>query len=208
MRHFLPTLLLLLSGCSEQNLTKGTFNDTGDAADTGGGDGSNDSAEDTGPDTLPASYTVEASLVIQEGVAVTEGAAVSALVIGDDGATVLCTVPLEAAGVVVDEAPDPDIGAWWAVEVEPVDSSCAPLPRTLHLGIGVMAPDVLAQLGAVGMDAYAASLFGAYIAGEDGTVYVYGWAGTEADASGDDPAALPLPDGVYGLHPLYLLPLP
>lgn len=206
--RLLPVLLALSACSADMALNgKGTL-DSGAAGDTGGNDGSADSSDETGFPAVPASYTIEATLVIADGVAITKGASVSALVVGDDGTSVLCTVPLDQAGLTVDDPPDADLGAWWRLDVTPGEHPCATLPATLGIGIGVMAPDVLAQLGAVGMDAYAASLFGAYIEDASGNLYVYGWAGTEADATGDDAAALPLPDGVYGLHPLYLLPLP
>ena len=206
--RLLPLLLALTSCSADMALSNKGALDSGSDGDTGGGDGSNDSADETGFPSLPASYTIEATLVIADGVPSPKGAVLSAIIVGDDDVSVICTVPLDPTGLTVTEAPDADLGAWWSLDVTPDEHPCATLPPTLGLGIGVMAPDVLARLGAVGLDPYASSLFGAYIADASGALYVYGWAGTEADATGDDLAALPLPDGVYGLHPLYLLPLP
>jgi hypothetical protein len=205
---YITTFLgLLLAGCSaDYDMSKevdAAFDDTAGAADT---DADETGDVDTEPALEPAWYVVRASLSVVDGVASASDATVAVEVIDADLERVDCTVPLDTAAVVAGPA-DPDV-LWWDLRVDPLEAPCAPLPATLSLGVGTLHPDARARLGAVGYDAVADSLFGAWIRPDDGEAAAYGYAGTEADLTGDDPAVFPPPDGRYALAPLYVLALP
>jgi hypothetical protein len=202
-------LSTLLAACAEGTNVKGGGDDSGAAGDTGLGDTAEDGGDDDSGESLPPEwFTLEARLQVLGGEAVADGAEVTFLAVAKDRQTVACEVPLVVSGVTI-EAPDSaEVALWWAFTVEAADDACAPLPTTIGLGVGELGADARAQLGAVGMDTVAESLFGAYLQVDGAGPSLYGWAGTESDAAGDDPATLPPPDGVYGLHPLYLVALP
>lgn len=208
-------ILLLAIGCADYNLTGkggelGAQNGADTAApwDTAGAGGDADTGGSDSAELPPASYTLRATVTVSDGAPSVEGAAATILVVADDDATVLCEVPLSVDGLAVGNSGSEDVPAWWTMEVNPTARACATLPTRLGFGVGVLAADAAAMLDATDLGAVSASLYGAYIREGNGPVYVYGWAGTKLDTSGDDEAALPLPDGTYTLTPLYLLALP
>lgn len=172
--------------------------DTGGAADTG----------TDGDEPVPDGWIVQAVLGLAGGVPVADGASVRLDFVEAGDQAVACAVGLDPTGVAGAASPDPAIWAWWEVDVVPEDPACSALPDTLGLGVGELHPDARARLGAAGRDDVAASLYGAYVQVNDGPLWVYGYAGTDADLAGDDAAADPPPDGLYALLPLYVLPLP
>lgn len=197
---------LCVAGCSPEQALQAER----ESLDTGVEDTVTDSQEvdDTAPATSPAWYVVRADLAVAGGAPVAEGAVVSIDVVDADLERTDCVVELDPAGLRAVTVTVAEPGSlWWELPVVPVAESCATLPSTLTLGLGSLDPDVRARLGAVQLDTVADSLFGAYLL-LDGAATAYGYAGTESDLAGDNPALLPPPDGRYRLAPLYLAPLP
>lgn len=180
------------------------FADDSDEGDSGGGGEIDDTADSLPPEWI----TFTARLTVAKGAAVPDGAEVGLVAVAADRASVVCEVPLTPTAVEVPAPDESTVALWWAFSVEAPDTACVPVPTNLAFGVGELGPDARAQLGAVGMDAVADSLYGAYVQVDGSDVYLYGWAGTESDAAGDDPASFPAPDGVYLLSPLFLLALP
>jgi hypothetical protein len=207
MRRELLPLLLCLGACSDNSI-KGSFEpgaDTAAGTDPADTDTGADT-EDTGAPIDPVWYTVRADLAVIDGVASGEGAVLAIDVVDADLERTDCVVTLDTSGVVAGEATDDGVAAWWATPVTPVATPCARLPSTLVLGVGPLLPDIRARLGAVGQDDIADSLYGAYVQNGAGET-TFGYAATDLDLTGDDLAAIPLPDGLYHLAPLYLLAL-
>ncbi len=205
--RLLLMLTSVLSGCSEDyglEMSKGS-------ADTGGlppDDTSDEDTEDSGVPEEPAWYVVRADLAVVGGVASAVGAVVSIEIIDEDFDRIDCVVDL-AADRVAPGTPDAEAGlVWWDVTVQASPEPCAPLPAVLSLGVGELHPDARARLGTVEHDDIADSLYGAWLRAGAGEPTVYGYAGTAADLTGDDPAVLPPPDGTYRLAPLYVVALP
>lgn len=203
-------LLLPLVACSADSALTKEGDTSGGAADTGGFDGDDSAGDtaDTAAELVPAWYTIAARLTVSGGAASTKGAEVTAVVVADDEVTPVCEVPLDVTELTVGKSPVPEVAYWWELAITPAKEACATLPPSIELGLGEMGPDVLARLGAEGLDGVAGSLYGAYLREPAGDVYIYGWAGTEADLAGDSEALSPPPDGVYTFAPLYLLRLP
>ncbi|MFN7143837.1 MAG: hypothetical protein ACK4YP_08690 [Myxococcota bacterium] len=207
--RLLPLLAPLVAGCADYNMsnvkTEGA-SDTGDPSDAG--DTAVDSDTGVGLRTFPAWFVIRADLAVEDGLPSGEGASVTIDVVDADLIRTDCVVPLVPEGITAMDAPNGDDGSlWWQIPVTPADEACADLPPTLRVGVGAMHPDVRARLGSVGQDAVAESLYAAYMV-YAGDVAAFGYAGTAADLLGDDVAALPVPDGLYRLAPLYLVPLP
>ena len=91
-------LLILLGGCVDQSLSKGSFDP--EAADNGTEDTSFVAPEDTGPETVPAFYAVSATLTVLAGLPTTDGAEVTLEVVDADLQRTDCTVPLDTTGIV------------------------------------------------------------------------------------------------------------
>jgi hypothetical protein len=201
---------LLLFGCAA-DFEMGAITENSD--DTGRYAAPDTAPEDTSDSALPADptwYVVRADLSVIGGVASPEAATVAIDVIDADLERVNCVVDLAAdlvTGATAESEPDSD-AVWWTVPVRSDTAPCANLPDTLQLGVGALHPDVRARLGTVGHDDIADSLYGAWLRADEGAVTVYGYAGTATDLFGDDVAALPPPDGLYRLAPLYVVALP
>jgi hypothetical protein len=188
----------------------------GDYAAPGDGDSASEDADtDTGRDdsgdydpVVPDGWVLRADLPIAGGVPAVDGAVVEIDAVDSVEGQIACTVALDTTGLAAGTSPDAEVvWAWWTIPVVPVDEPCISLPETLGIGVGELVGDVRAGLGADGYDEVAASLYGAFYAGDDGTLYVFGYAGTDADLAGDDDAANPPADGLYHLAPLYVLGL-
>lgn len=211
MKNFLRLLLLapLAAACADYNMSKAgerAASDTGPAWD--GDDTSVDSDTGVALRTFPAWFVIRADLAVEDGLPTGEGASVTIDVVDADLVRTDCVVPLVTEGIEAMDAPNGDDGSlWWEIPVAPATETCAELPPTLRVGIGSMHPDVRARLGSVGQDGVAESLYAAYMV-HAGSVAAFGYAGTATDMLGDDTALLPVPDGLYRLAPLYLVPLP
>lgn len=199
-----PLLLLLVAACGADAYTGDA--DTGQNGPPFDDSGLDDDSADTGADVRAAWFAPAGELTVTDGLPAPAPAALRISVRGDDADDELCVVPLDVSGLVAGASPDPAVPHWWELDLVATDP-CAPLPDHLGLGVGAITPDVVARLGAVGLEEAADSLYGAYVRVDDGEVQVYGWAGTDADQTGGTPAASPPPDGTYTLGPLYVLPL-
>lgn len=211
MHLTLPLLLLL--GCSP-----GVFDGAMDEGDdtAGASDSGFDTAE-SGADTadsdgqlLPTWYTVDGLLPVTGGAAVTKGAELSFVVVDVDAETTVCEVPLDLTGLEVATPPVDGVQLWWELPTVAFGDTCAEgLPGSLGVGIGEMGADVLAELGAAGLESDAEVLYGAYVQAGEGPVYIYGWAAPGDPYSDAElpPVSDPPLDGLYELGPLYLLRL-
>lgn len=196
-----------LAGCADDALRADTT-ESSDSGDVGSFDDTAVQDGDTGPPSDPSWYVVRADLTIAGGVGTAEAADVDLEVVDADLVRTNCEVALDTSGLAGTSVDGAEPGSvWWELPVVPTSASCATLPGMLSLGVGSLHPDVRARLGAVGHDDIADSLFGAWLV-VDGELTAYGYAGTATDLVGDDDAALPPPDGLYRLAPLYLVPLP
>jgi hypothetical protein len=199
--------LLLLAACGGYALdrTKGDADSAGTAPE----DTSDADTGELDDSYLPDGWVLSADLPVVGGIPSLEGAAVTLEVVDSVQRGVACSMTLDTAGLAVSElTPDPTVWAWWTLDVVPLDEPCEEaLPTTLGLGVGELVGDIRARLGTVEHDEVADSLYGAYLASDDGVVYVFGYAGTDGDLAGEDAASNPPGDGVYHLAPLYVFPL-
>jgi hypothetical protein len=203
---------LLVSACADYDLSnaKGEADDGSEPADADTG-GTTDSDPDSGMDDIvPDGWIVRADLAIVAGEPTPQDAVVLIDMVDSVEGGIACTVALDTSGMTAGVSPDADVWAWWTLDVVALDEPCAELPEAIGLGVGELLGDVRAGLGAHGYDQVAGSLYGAYLGADDGSLYVFGYAGTDADLAGDDDAATeaPLPDGLYHLAPLYVFALP
>ncbi|MFZ5482066.1 MAG: hypothetical protein ACOZNI_35220 [Myxococcota bacterium] len=199
---------LLCAACADYALE--SSKDAG--GDTASGAPDSD-VDDTGTYTdpfEPDGWILRADLAVVGGVPAVEGATAAIDVVDTVAGGVACTIELDTTGLAAGEPPDEVVWAWWTLAVVPAtDEPCVePLPATLGLGVGALDGDVRAGLGAVGHDDVADSLYGAYLTVDDGTLWVFGYAGTDAGLAGETPASNPPGDGTYHLAPLYVLGLP
>ena len=218
MMFVLFALIALLPGCTSVDYTgRIDSSDTATAADDTAGESDTMSA-DSGA-LPPAWYTVAATANLSGGL-LTALTVTTTLLPEEPADGPICEslrAPISAVDV---PSPDPAIYHWWLVELPADDGACEgdeELPTTILLGLGELHPDISAGLKDDDAQAAAGSLYGAYIATagvkEDGqaeTIYIYGYAGTSADLSGETipVTAPPAPDGDYTLSPVYVLKLP
>ncbi|NCG18170.1 MAG: hypothetical protein GWP91_04050 [Rhodobacterales bacterium] len=104
---------------------------------------------------------------------------------------------------------DPALPLWslWSLSLQ-LDL-CDTAPRTFDLGIGVYDPLLNPAVDSMGLSGE--NVYGLYLSmPNDDETYVFGLAGTSDQFSGAVPPATegPLPDGVYLLDGIYLIPVP
>lgn len=198
-------LVLFLSACSDNSIS-GNAGDPKDTASDGTGvdDTANDSGAIEDPAT-PAWYAVNAVVALSSGAPDPATATIEVEVVDEDLVRIDCTVPLDPAALTGAEAPSDEIYTWWTLTVAPLEEPCTTLPTTIELGLGALDPEVRARLGSVDLDDAADRLWGAWMRVDGGDLWATGYA---AAASDPDTAAVPPPDDVYTLVPLFLVPLP
>lgn len=190
--------LFWLAGCEEYSV-KGNLADEALFLDSGGATEPDTATTDGAP--VPGWFALSASLPVEGGAAGAGVGTVRVEVVDTAGEEVLCGADLQAGWEGTTGAEE--VPLWWGLTVE-VGDLCAALPP-IRLGIGALLPDARARLGAVGL-ATDAPVYGAYVAAGAGAE-IYGYAARPEDLEGSGEAVLPLPDGVYALAPLYLIPL-
>ncbi len=205
-------LLVGLSGCASygaQDEASGAFDTAESDATTGTTDESDSGVTDadTAVPPDPAWFAVDATLSVAGGTAVSAPATTFVTVVGADLETVLCEIELDTTGLTPGPAAVGGVWLWWTLEVQPLDRSCADLPTTVALGLGALLPDVRAQLGAVGLDGASGALYGAYLTADDAAAVSFGVGGTTDAYAGVGEASEPVPDGLYTLRTLFLVPL-
>ena len=104
---------------------------------------------------------------------------------------------------------DPALPLWslWSLSLQ-LDL-CDTAPRTFDLGIGVYDPLLNPAVDSMGLSGE--NVYGLYLSmPNDDDTYVFGLAGTSDQFSGAVPPATegPLPDGVYLLDGIHLIPVP
>ena len=195
---------LLLSGCADYEMAadNAKASDFADSSATGGSDDSST------PDGLPVAgwFAISAQVTVQDGLALSGAGTIHVEIVAEDGAEVLCEASL--AGEWLGLSGDEDVALWWSFTHQDA-TLCAELPK-IHLGVGLLLPDVRARLGAAGLDGVSASLYGAYVStasGEPSDTDTFGYAVRPEDLDGSGAGTLPLLDGSYALAPLYLIAL-
>ena len=105
--------------------------------------------------------------------------------------------------------PESNLVAWWQLTLDQSED-CPDYvsPETFKLGIGPYDPLLDPAAASAGIDGQ--NVYGLYLQlDEDTPLLVFGVSGTSDNFSGlvAPSAEAPLPDGLYSLHTLYLLPL-
>lgn len=167
---------------------------------------------DTGPSDTPTYWTLDGTLTITGGAVDPAGSALALAF--RNGTEALCTVEPLTWTVNAGEAPaDIETYGWWTLTLDEAGNPCEwPLPASMpSLGIGRLDERLHPAMAEAGHDPATTSLYGLYIQPDpaEATVYVYGVAGLPGNYDGSEAAvtAPPLPDGVYTLVDLHLLPL-
>lgn len=195
-------LLLGLTGCAEYALDAENAMEAGTTYD----DTANFDSGMQEDNLLPGYFAVRAELVVDE-LGETSVQSLRAEVVAEDGLELMCSFNLPVSWQNLSPPDGEPIFLWGRTDVDD-SQACAELPSWLALGIGELGPDVRARLGAVGLDASAGALYGAYVQLPGGEVEIFGYAGTTDGIAGVGEAVEPPGPGLYSLQPLYLLPLP
>ena len=204
----------VLAGCmASKDAAFELGGDTGSAIDGDTGFQPADTASDESPE--PVWWSIDGQVPVQGANPVVEGASLTFSVYpaeGREGGN-LCATQVPAVSVAAEPAPEAAVYAWWLLDLGIGDGACDALgvafPGSLHIGVGELDPNIVAVLGDAGYSDLEANLYGAYVSIEpDGELWVYGVAGTADNYGGEAPSdALPIPDGVWEIRGIYLLPL-
>jgi len=209
-------LSLLLQGCMSAQSFDGA-DDTSSAADSGWDPTDSDDDTDDGDQTDPSWWSLNATILMEDGLSVQSDTTVVISLIDDtaDPASPICQASYEQVEFAVLDSPDASIYHWWQAALsEPVTDCSAHrltwIPADIELGIGALHPDIAALLEPAGHADIEPYLYGAYVrSGQEDTIWTYG---ISATAAGWDSEQLPVsegpvPNGTYSLVPIYLLPL-
>jgi hypothetical protein len=196
--------LLLLVACADYSLSKGDAA-AYETADTAAADTAVDEG-DTAEVVVPDHWTPRGRLSIVDGAAVPDGAELFVDTVRVSDGAVVCAAPYDTGLLIAATPPDPSLYQWWSGAVAAPDG-CEGAPGTLSVGIGPLLPDLRARLGALGLEAAADALYGAYVSTGGTTVWAFGAAGTEAAYAGEGVADSPPDDGAYVMVPLYAVAL-
>jgi len=223
-------ILPLLCACSSFDLVgtstdTGTYHDTGSISDTAAGV---DSATPTV--MAPAWFALDGTLQITAGAPVATGSTLrvtfhaaedapapttadTASTSADTAAvpTLPCTLTPTITAIAPEDAPNPAVSlGWWSLTLTANDDPTCPwiLPPDLHLGIGVLDPALQAAMDLAGLQVDGSDLDGLYVQYGAQPLWVFGVAGTDEQFANTTapPDAPPLPDGLYTLQGLHLLP--
>jgi hypothetical protein len=201
--YFIPLLACHEFNLNAEDAATGASDTGAEEFDT---DGGSDTANSDNEPYVAVWYSIAARLNILDGYAGLSDAEVR-FALGDAGLARQDCAPLDLSGLSIVETPTSGQYHQWNLTV-PADTGCDAeglvLPDSVGIGIGPLDPEVRAQLGTVGLDSEADSLWGAYFAPDAGSFVAFGYAiGAEnASASG------PPPDGTYLLEPLLLQRVP
>lgn len=232
MRTRSLSLLFLLVACAAGDNDDADFGAAEELGDTDMAEDDADPDRDDAP-VGPAWWRIDGTLDIVDGAVATDGSSLQVRFLGESGsAWVLNGEPTAACSLrVVESVPGPPelaeaegLFGWWQLAVETAED--APCPWTiptpdavgdselsqLILGLGPADPRLGAAMDAAGVPE-AADVYGLYALhpGPEGdVVYVHGIAGTQANLDGAEPVVedAPVPDGVYEIQTLVLLPIP
>lgn len=209
MKYILYALPLLSLGCSESNLSKGSF-DTGFTTDGGSGETLDDTDADTGMfENEPAWWSLGSRLSLEKGTPQVKST-LSIVPLNDEGEP-LCEdpAPFTITEVTEEAAPYTEVLVWWRLGLEAPDTLCdgisAPIGDSIYLGVGEMHPDISAAIEIIdGLDD-ALPLNGAYASLDGSAVYVFGVAGQDSAYAGEGEVAesAPLADGGWRVEPVY-----
>ena len=215
VRRLIPLLLCFgAMGCSYD--TAGTFSDdSGAAADTGMLD---DTSVDA-PGDEASWLALSGTWTIAAGALSTEESSLL-FTLYDTKLAMQCsdTSQITATTEWIPPTEELTLVAGYTFELGPFDSSdtcVSDPPALLAIGVGALDEQLTPAMTQAGIDPLNASLYGLYVRlawSEDeidtAPTWVYGVAGTTDQYEGAAEAASesPLPDGVYELQPLHLLP--
>lgn len=198
--------LLLIAGCSENNLLVGRDDtDLAPASDPDADDGSTDSDSEVAAEI--AWWAVGGALRFVGGEPDLASAALVARYQNTDQDT--CEGRVSIAGASPVGEPTSPIASAWEFQFEPaIMGACG--VRTLSpilIGVGPIDPQLYPAMDRAGYPPASTSALGLYADPGSGWV-AWGLTGTEAQLAGETgvPALPPLPDGTYTWVPLFLLP--
>lgn len=235
MRFPFIAALVFASGCADYSLDN--TNESDGSFDSAGVDTSRDSDDEAPPEPAQY-WSLDGTLVVADGALDVDASAFYVDLWLDGSSVCGATPPADTGldtdtavdsgdGDVIPTEPDVDFAgtqappsdlallAWWDLTLSEGASPCdQPLPASaVGLGLGPMDARLYPALENAGYQdpaAAGASLYSAYLRVGAGDVWVFGVAGTAEQYAGTAPVvdAGPLPDGVYTLRSLYLLPMP
>ena len=207
--------LLLLTGCSESKM------DLAGAEDMASGD----SFVDTGyasddalpPEEQPVYWMLSGTLQVSSGAVIADQSTLSATVVGTADTELCVDDVMVLQADTVDELPEPELEGWWGVTVLEDPESCLMSfdlfgeDDSFFLGVGPLHPEIRAVMASDPelLDVSEGTLHSVYASfQEDGPLWVFGVAGTDADFSGDVEATIPgeVSDGRWSFHALYGFP--
>ncbi len=223
MSVFQPAALVLgvslaTTACagSKAGLDDFSLSDSAVAGYDTAGDSGNIDSMDTAVEIEPTYWTLHASLDLVDGAIQLESSQVVRAIEGqqtDIESNTFCEVTSSLASAQLLEPPDETIFYWWSIQLGDDDSGCdavaVTIPTLEYLGIGQLHEEIRAILGTTGYASVGDSLYGAYLAMDDESVWTFGIAATDDGFQGLTSAVQkpPLPDGLYFVESLYVLPL-
>jgi hypothetical protein len=176
-----------------------------------------DAADESLPEEEPVHWTLSGTLQVASGVVIEDQSTLVATVVGTAD-TELCVddvVILQSDAL--SEIPEPEMEGWWSITVVDDPESCLVgfdlfgTDDSFFLGIGPLHPEIRAVMASDPelVDVSVGTLHSVFASfQEDGPLWVFGVAGTDADFSGDVEATIPgeVSDGRWSFHALYGFP--
>ncbi len=225
MMRWLP-LLISLTACSDFALDGGGLPPGPEDDETTDPDNSGPDAEDPSVEVEPAWVALGGTMRVTSGIPVVETSELwieyrdttnspyDAEALSDETSPPLpCVARLPVLSFVELAPPSAAVSlAWWALTLDEPDANSCPWapPGDLHLGVGVLDPALAPALALAELGDAASPLYGLYVRvdGDANPVWVFGVVGTSAqyDGTATPAEAPPLPDGLYTLTTLHLLP--
>lgn len=211
--------LLGLVGCRAASDFSDTDANGGDPRDTA--NGVDDTNADSSEEPVAARYwSLDGVVAVVDGaidasssdlrVDLWESGASVCQAQGDTASSATGSAVLVSGSALATPPSDVPLWSWWTLSLAEGEAPCADaLPVSeLSLGFGAYDARLDPAADASGLGDGVNTLLGAYLLPRtDGPVWVFGVAGTEAQWSGEAPPASVVPDGIYRIQTLYLLPV-
>lgn len=166
---------------------------------------------DGGNSAPPAWLGLSGELEITSGLPTAAGSVLDLSWHAADG-TPLCERAVAVLAVELAAPPEElALTAWWDLTLDPTPDRDCPhaLPSALDLGFAAYDDELAPAADAAGWASVESSLYAVFARVNGGAAFVFGVAGTEAQFEGELDAVLDggVPDGLYAVDGLYLLPL-
>lgn len=203
---FGSTVLLALGpACAQSDRSAGEAPPGGDTGMTASDPSDDDVAStDTAVAPEPVWWGLDGALAVVAGEVDPTSSSLTVSLLAADLSTVCTTTRALLAAEVLDPAPD-GLHALWSMVLDVGDGCDDPVPETFELGLGPYDRQLDPALAPTGLDGDA--LFGLYLRRPGEPLFVFGIGGTPAQLDGTVPEVPPLPDGLYTLDGLHVLPL-